>query len=93
MTSSTLRLVLFPSLPALPGFLALLLPAFAARAQVPLPVYTDYLVNGFQDWGWAPHDYANTSPAHSGTASVAVTMMAGWQGLQVYHPDIDSSRW
>ena len=41
------------------GGLVLLL-AWAAPAQAPLPVYTDYLVNGFQDWGWAPRDYANT---------------------------------
>ena len=71
---------------------ATLLLAFAsARAQAPLPVYTDYLVNGFQDWGWAPHDYANTSPVHSGSKSVAVTMTSGYQGLQIYHPDLNSS--
>jgi len=62
-------------------------------AQSPLAVYTDNLVNGFQDWGWASRDYANPSPLHSGTASVAVTIPAPWQGLQVYHPDIVSSRW
>ena len=48
-----------------------------ARAQAPLTVYTDHLVNGFQDWGWAPHDYANSSPVHSGTNSVAVTIASG----------------
>jgi hypothetical protein len=62
-----------------------------ARAQAPLLVYTDHLVNGFQDWGWAPHDYANTLPVHSGTTSVAVTMTSGYQGLQIYHPDLNSS--
>jgi alpha-L-arabinofuranosidase len=50
----------------------------------------DYLVNGFQDWGWATHNYANTSPVHSGTNSVAVTITSGWQGLQIYHPDLNS---
>ena len=62
-----------------------------ARAQAPLTVYADHLVNGFQDWGWAPHDYANTLPVHSGTSSVAVTMTSGYQGLQIYHPDLNSS--
>ena len=62
----------------------------SAPAQAPLPVYTDYLVNGFQDWGWAPHNYANTSPVHSGSNSVAVTIASAWQGLQIYHPDMDS---
>jgi hypothetical protein len=71
------------------GGLALLL-ARDAAAQAALPVYTDYLVNGFQDWGWATHDYANPSPVHSGTASVAVTLASPYQGLQIYHPDMDS---
>ena len=62
----------------------------AAHAQAPLPVYNDNLLNGFQDWGWATHDYTNTAPVHSGTRSVAVTMDA-WQGLQLYHPDLDSA--
>ena len=62
-----------------------------ARAQAPLTVYADHLVNGFQDWGWAPHDYANTLPVHSGTTSVAVSMTSGSQGLQIYHPDLNSS--
>ena len=48
-------------------------------------------VNGFQDWGWASHDYANTSPVRSGSKSAAVTMSSGWQGLQIYHPDLNSS--
>jgi hypothetical protein len=26
--------------------------AFSAIAQAPLAIYTDNLVNGFQDWGW-----------------------------------------
>jgi hypothetical protein len=65
--------------------------AVPAPAQAPLPVYTDSLVSGFQDWGWATRDYANTSPVHSGTHSVAVTIASGWQGLQIYHPDLDSS--
>src|ERR1039458_174906 len=63
----------------------------SARAQAPLTVYADHLVNGFQDWGWAPHDYANTVPVHSGTTSVAVTMTSGYQGLQIYHADLNSS--
>src|SRR5664279_819898 len=71
------------------GGLALLL-ARDARAQAALPVYTDHLVNGFQDWGWATHNYANLSPVHSGTASVAVTLASPGQGLQIYHPDMDS---
>jgi hypothetical protein len=64
--------------------------AAPARAQAPLPVYTDHLLNGFLDWGWAPRNYANTSPTHSASNSVSVTMSSGWQGLQIYHPDLNS---
>jgi len=60
-------------------------------AQAPLPVYTDLLVSGFQDWGWATHDYANTSPVHSGANSVSVTINSGYAGLQMWHSDMDSS--
>ncbi len=61
-------------------------------AQSPLPVYTDSLVGGFQDWGWATHNYANTSPVHSGADSVSVTIAtANYDGLQIYHPDMDST--
>ena len=69
---------------------ALLAFARPASAQAPLAIYADYLVNGFQDWGWAPHNYANTAPVHSGSNSVSVSMNAGYQGLQVYHPDLNS---
>jgi alpha-L-arabinofuranosidase len=65
--------------------------ALRVNAQSSLPVYDDSLVNGFQDWGWATHNYANVSPVHSGTRSVSVTINAAWVGLQIYHPDLDSS--
>ena len=62
------------------------------HAQNSLPVYTDSLVNGFQDWGWATHNYANTSPVHSGSDSVSVTIATtNYDGLQIYHPDLDST--
>jgi alpha-N-arabinofuranosidase len=62
-----------------------------ASGQAPLPIYTDNLVNGFQDWGWATHNYANTSPVHSGNNSVSVTIATQYEGLQIYHPDFDST--
>jgi hypothetical protein len=73
------------------GAAVILLVTGPASAQAPLPIYTDHLVNGFQDWGWAPHNYANASPVHSGSNSVAVSMTSGYQGLQIYHPDLNSS--
>jgi alpha-L-arabinofuranosidase len=46
----------------------------AVMAQANLPIYTDNLVNGFQDGNSsATHDLTNTSPVHSGTHSISVT--------------------
>jgi hypothetical protein len=59
-------------------------------AQTDQPVYTDLLLNGWQDWGWATRNYSNHSPVHGGTNSIAVTANA-WEGLQIYHPDMDST--
>jgi hypothetical protein len=64
-------------------------------AQTPLAIYTDSLVNGFQDWGWATHNYANTSPVHSGSDSVSVTIATvNYDGLQICRAagtDLDST--
>jgi hypothetical protein len=83
------------SLP-LKAILALVITGFLfsptrTHGQASLPVYTDSLINGFQDWGWAAHDYANSTPVHSGTHSISVTIDSAWSGLQIYHPDFDSS--
>jgi hypothetical protein len=47
------------------------------HAQANLPIYTDHIVNGFQDWSWANRNFANTSPVHSGTNSISVTSSGG----------------
>lgn len=51
-----------------------------AQALPDLPVYGDALESGFQDWGWATRDLANTSPVHSGTHSIRF-VPSQWQGL------------
>jgi hypothetical protein len=53
-------------------------------------VYDDALENGWLNWGWATLNYANTSPVHSGSYSISVTMGA-WAGTQLYHPNMDST--
>jgi hypothetical protein len=64
----------------------------AALAQSPLTVYSDNLQNGFQDWGWATRNYANTTPVHSGSRSVSVTLSdASWQGIQIGRSAFDST--
>ncbi|MDE3068779.1 MAG: alpha-L-arabinofuranosidase [Verrucomicrobiota bacterium] len=52
-------------------------------AQADLPIYTDHLVNGFQDWSWASRNLANTSPVHSGAHSISVNDVA-WTGISFH---------
>ena len=52
------------------------------------PIYTDALDPAWQDWSYnsLTTNYANTSPVHAGSDSIAVTYTGGWSGLQVgYH--------
>ena len=60
----------------------------SVQAIADSPVYADSLASGWQDWPYNSRtiDYANTSPVHSGSTSIAVTYTGGWSGLQVgYH--------
>jgi alpha-N-arabinofuranosidase len=62
----------------------------AARAQSDQAVYTDSLVNGWQNWSWATVNLAASSPVQNGTASIGVS--AGpWQALYLHHDPFDSS--
>jgi hypothetical protein len=77
-------------------FLLLLLPiplllAFYPSPRAPradIPIYTDALDAEWQQWPWndVTVDYANTSPVHTGTYSLAVTFTEGWDGFNLgYH--------
>ncbi|WP_050785785.1 hypothetical protein [Pedosphaera parvula] len=61
-----------------------------ARSQANLPVYTDHLVNGFQDWSWAARNLTNTAPVHSGNNSIRVSAMGG-QALYIHHGDFNTA--
>jgi hypothetical protein len=62
---------------------------FAARAD--MVIYNDSLQNSWQDWGWATHNYANTSPpVHSGADSISVTP-GGYQALYIAHAGFNPS--
>jgi hypothetical protein len=54
-------------------------------------IYDDTLENSWQNWGWAELDYANTSPVHSGSDSISVSITNAWQGIQIWHSDQDST--
>jgi hypothetical protein len=62
-----------------------------AQAQAPLPIYTDHLVNGFQDWGWGTRNLANTSPVNSGVESISANGTAWNVALSFQHPDFNTS--
>src|ERR1043166_690754 len=58
--------------------------------QLNLPIYTDQLTNGFDDWSWAPHNLAATATVHSGARSISVNA-TNWQGISFHHADFASS--
>ena len=69
---------------------SLLASSVAAQAPAGLTIYDDALQNGWQNWGWATLNYANTAPVHSGTASVQV-QFSPWQGMILHHADFNTS--
>lgn len=74
-------------LPFLPLTLFLVFNPSPRLPQADLPVYTDTLGSGWEDWSWSiTSDFSNPSPVHGGAASLAVTFTQGWDGLQLaYH--------
>jgi hypothetical protein len=64
---------------------------FSAIGQTNQIVYDDALENGWQNWGYATINYANTSPVHSGSDSVSVTIASPWEGIQIWHSDQNST--
>src|SRR2546428_6017468 len=61
-----------------------------ANAQANLPIYTDHLVNGFQDWSWGTRNVTNTSPVHSGSNSFSHDGGA-WNALSFHHADFNAT--
>ena len=61
-------------------------------AQTDHHIYTDSLQNGWQDWGWATINYNNTSPVHSGSASISVTIVNNTsQAIFIHHTAMDTT--
>ena len=78
------------------GLLALSLFALLGRAQTmqaainaDLVVYGDALASNWQDWSWSSTvNFANSTPIHQGTASIAVSYSAGWAGASLRAPSV-----
>ena len=61
-----------------------LLAALTAHAQSSLDIYTDSLVNGWQNWSWdSTVNELNTSPVQSGSRSMSVSNLL-YGGLFMY---------
>ena len=87
--SVTLRRSLSPLTVLMPLLCCLAFPS-AARAQTDQAVYTDALVNGWQNWSWATVNLSNTTPVQSGTDSISVS--AGpYQALYLHQTAFDST--
>jgi hypothetical protein len=71
----------------------LILAAFipTAKAQPNLPIYTGYLVNGFQNWSWATVNLYNTSPLYTNSHSISVTDGPSFQALYLEHPPFNTT--
>jgi hypothetical protein len=62
----------------------------SAIAQTDQQVYTDALVNGWQNWSWATVNLANTAPVYSGSDSISVNE-GPYQALYLHHAAFDTS--
>ncbi len=69
------------------GLLGATLPAVA---QADFAVYTNTLVNGWQNWSWATVNLTNTTPVYSGSKSIKVTA-AAWEAVYLHHDAFDTS--
>lgn len=59
-------------------------------AQDNMAAYNDSLVNGWQSYGWATLDYANTANVHAGSHAIKV-QAAAWEALYLHHEALDTS--
>src|SRR5208283_5867625 len=61
-------------------------------AQTNLVIYADSLTSGWQDWSYAAtRNFANTSPVHSGSDSISVTITGAWGAIQLGHVDMTNT--
>jgi alpha-L-arabinofuranosidase len=71
---------------AVGGFIS----AMVVQGQSPLYIYTNNLVNGFQDWSWATRNMENTSPVYSGSNSISVSD-GTYEGISFHQNDFNDS--
>jgi len=71
-------------------WVALLALSRPGTAQTNFSIYSDQLDNGFENWSWNSGDnnFANPSPVHSGTSSIAFTGAAR-EAISLEHSDFN----
>jgi alpha-L-arabinofuranosidase len=78
----------------LPVLSSIIIGCFVAihlHAQANLPLYTDTLVNGFQNWSWGTNSFFNTSPTHSGSTNSISAAPATYPGISFHHDNFYTS--
>lgn len=65
-------------------------PPGTAATNDNLPIYTDNMVNGFQNWSWATINLQTNNPVHSGSYAISV-LDGGGQALYVEHPQFNTA--
>jgi hypothetical protein len=61
-------------------------------AQTNQQIYTDSLQNSWYNWSWGSTiNFANTSPVHSGSSSISITITNGYAALYLEHVDFNST--
>ena len=68
-------------------------PAPRAQAQANVPIYSNNLVNWFQDYSWATVNYANTSPVLSGSTHSISVSASDYSALWVYNPGFNTANY
>jgi len=63
----------------------------ASAAIADMPIYSDSLVNSWENWSWSAVDFASTSFVHTGTSSAQITYTGAWQGFFLHHNPFDTS--
>ena len=65
-------------------------PSSRSDARADQLVYSDSLLNGWENWSWATVNLATASPVHSGSFSIGVTS-ENYQALYLHHNTFDTS--
>jgi hypothetical protein len=74
------------------GLLLLAGMPFRAAADSDMAIYTDSLLNSWDNWSWSTTiNFANSSPVHAGPASISANITAGNGALSLHHANIDTS--